>query len=189
MINFSIPIWIWCQHILPSKKYALAILAPWMMYNVSKVNAVWSISCTCTHLVVFIFTIYIQIALTLCVFCFSWKFAQSEISINTSFTLCYSFILSKVVAQSVKRTKWNCTIWGLPVQIWINYHWKKLLTKCVRFKNSVLTTFPNLVKIDETLGITTVMLCWSSVSELWSEHIQKSLQSLAPNGIFYKDLL
>ena len=45
-----------------------------------------------------------------CVICFSWKFAQSEISINTSFTLCYSFILSKVVAQSVKRT-----MWGLPV--------------------------------------------------------------------------
>ena len=57
----------------------------------------------------------VQIALTLCVFCFSWKFAQSEISINTSFTLCYSYILSKVAAQSVKRTKWNRTMWGLPV--------------------------------------------------------------------------
>ena len=45
-------------------------------------------------------SISIQIALTLCVFSFSWKFAQSEISINTSFTLCYSCILSKVVAQS-----------------------------------------------------------------------------------------
>ena len=64
----------------------------------------------------FIATVFaVQIALTLCVFCFSWKFAQSEISINTSFTLCYSFILSKVAAQSVKRTKWNRTMWGLPV--------------------------------------------------------------------------
>ena len=61
-------------------------------------------------------TKYVQIALTLCVFCFSWKFAQSEISISTSFTLCYSFILSKAAAQSVKRTKWNRTMWGLPVQ-------------------------------------------------------------------------
>ena len=36
---------------------------------------------------------------------------------------------------------------------------KGTLFSVVRFKNSVLTTFPNLVKIDETLGITTVMLC------------------------------
>ena len=79
----------------------------------------------------------LQVALTLCVFCFSWKFAQSEISINTSFTLCYSYILSKVAAQSVKRTKWNRTMWGLPVQLIFDTSFKVCISKTYFFSSSI----------------------------------------------------
>ena len=75
-------------------------------------------------LILFEYWKIVQIALTLCVFCFSWKFAQSEISINTSFTLCYSFILSKIVPQIVMGLSPGLA-WDLPRPVHFSRDWAR----------------------------------------------------------------